>query len=107
MKLLTQFFIIYNWAAICILLFFLFSIARFFERRLSQKNSPTPLEPTRRYYPFFLAPLGLFAVSALLYVWDSQWLVGNLVADILRIFGGVILIGAGYAVLNTMVRGKS
>lgn len=104
MKLLAQFLTLYIWGAVGLLLFFLFGIAQFFEQRLSKKNSS---RQTRRHYPFFLIPMGLFAVSAVIYAFSETLIVGNFFADILRIVGGVVFIYAGLSLSKTMVGGRS
>lgn len=104
MKLAAQILTFYSWALVCVLLFFLFSIARFFEQRLQAKQDQTQRQ---RYYPLFLLPVALFAVSALLYVFNADLVVGQRLADVLRIFGGITLVTVGYLLLNTMTGGKS
>ena len=106
MKLLAQILTIYSWGAVCILLLFLFGIARFFERRLLERNQKDEGPKTRSYYPFFLVPVALFAVSALIYVFNGPLVVGSVLADILRILGALVLVFAGYSLLNTMMGGK-
>ena len=100
MKLIAQVLTIYNWATICVLLLFLFGIAQFFERRLAEKVSGNQ---RRRYYPYLIIPVILFAVSALLYGLSEAQIVGNALADALRITGGIIFWYAGYSVFRTML----
>ena len=104
MKLFVQILTLYSWGAVCVLLFFLFGIAQFFEQRLSETNSE---RNRQRYYPYFIAPIVLFALSTILYIFSDQVLVGNLWADLLRIIGSGVFAYAGYSLLNTMLGGKS
>ncbi len=104
MKLFIQILTLYSWGAVCVLLFFLFGIAKFFEQRLSETNSD---RKHQRNYPYFIAPIVLFALSTILYVFSEGILVGNLWADLLRIGGSAIFAYAGYSLLNTMLGGKS
>jgi len=103
MKLLTQILMLYNWGAVCVLLFFLFGIAQFFERRLSEKNST---RKKRLHYPFFLVPIFLFAVSTFIYIFSETLIVGNFWADTLRIIGSAVFAYFGYALFRTMVGGR-
>ena len=105
MKLLAQILTLYNWGVVCILLLFLFGIARFFEKRLIEKNSSRPKR--QFYYPFFLAPVVLYALSALIYAFSETLIVGNLMADLLRIGGGLIFAYLGYSLLKTMTGGRT
>lgn len=100
MTLLIQILMLYSWGGVCLLLFFLFSIARFFERRLSEANST---QKQMRYYPFFILSMILFATSAGIYLFSENFVVGHLTADVLRILGGIILGFTGYSLLTTMV----
>ena len=102
MALLNQLLTIYNWGVFCILLFFLFWIARFFEQRLSQKTDTRK----SRHYPFFLIPMALFFISAVIYALSGNLIVGNQLADILRILGGIVLTTVGFALLKTMMGGR-
>ncbi|OQY37623.1 MAG: hypothetical protein B6243_00045 [Anaerolineaceae bacterium 4572_5.2] len=103
MELLNQILTLYNWGVFCILLFFLFWIARFFEQRLSEKKD------TKKslLYPFFLVPMILFFISAVIYALSGKLIVGNQLADILRIIGGIIFAAVGFALLQTMMGGRT
>ena len=104
MKLLTQILIIYSWGVVCVLLLFLYRIARFFDQRLLQKAAGEKRQST---YPLVLLPLLLFAVSAIIYTVTTAGIVGNVAADTLRILGSIILGFTGYSLLNTMMGGRS
>lgn len=97
MNLLTQILTIYNWGVVCVLLFFLFNIARFFEKRSGKKQ----------LYPFFLIPIILFAISAIIYAFFVTLPNSNVIADTLRILASFILGFTGYSLLNTMMGGRS
>jgi hypothetical protein len=109
MMLLAQILTLYTWGAVCGLLFFLFGIARFFEQRRLEKNSP---QKKRFYYPLLLLPAVLFAVSAIIYAFDiyafdKPLIVGNFWADLLRAIGGLVFVYLGYSLINTMMGGRS
>ncbi len=103
MELLNRILTLYNWGVFCILLFFLFGIARFFEQRLSEKKDAKK----SRHYPFFLAPMVLFFISAVIYAMSGNLIVGNQLADMLRIIGGIVFTAVGFALLKTMMGGRT
>jgi hypothetical protein len=105
MKLLAQILTLYNWGVVCILLLFLFGIARFFEKRLIEKNSSRTKK--QFYYPFFLVPVALYAISGLIYAFGETLIAGNFIADLLRIGGGSIFAYLGYSLLKTMTGGRT
>lgn len=94
-QLLENVLTLYVWGGISILLFFLFAIARFFERRASRKS----------YYLLFLLPIVLFAGSALRYSFIGGF-VGDPIADLGRIIGGALVCGLGYFLLSLMTGGR-
>jgi len=102
MELLNRILIIYIWGAFSILLLFLFFIARFFEQRLFEKTATKK----RQYYPFFLVPIALFFISAVIYAASGGLTVGNPLVDATRIIGSIIFAVAGFALLNTMTGGR-
>jgi hypothetical protein len=87
----------YSWVIIAILLFFLFLIARFYERKAHQRS----------HYQLFLFPLVLFLLATLRYdfLFASSF-VGDLLGDILFSAGGVATIILGYHLLNLMTGGR-
>jgi len=103
MKLLSQVLILYYWGAGCVLLFFLFAIARFFEQRRVEKTAPSG---KRVYYSLFLPTILLFGASAVLYALSEPLAVGNWMADILRVLGSIVLGFTGFSLLNTMMGGR-
>ena len=82
---------LFTWGGVSVLLFFLFAIARFFERK-SLRNS---------YYPLFLFPVALFLGSAVRYVITDDF-VGDPWADLGRLLGGALVCGLGVFLLNLM-----
>ena len=86
---------LYTWGGISILLFFLFAIARFFERKSSRRSS----------YQLFLLPVLFFAGSALRYLFVGDF-VGDPLADLGQCIGGALVCGLGYFLLNLMTGGR-
>jgi uncharacterized membrane protein len=95
LSLLSNILTLYTWGGIAVLLFFLFAIARFFERKSSRRS----------FYPLFLLPVVFFAGSALRYFVVGDF-VGDLWGDIGRIIGGALVCGLGYFLLNLMTGGR-
>lgn len=95
MNLLNSILIIYTWGIVCILLFFLFAIARFYEKRSG----------SRSFYLLFIIPIILFVGVTIRYLSLSSIVIaGDLWADIMFFVGGIILIGLGLFLLNLMLR---
>lgn len=94
-SLISSILALYTWGGVSTLLFFLFAIARFFERRSSRKS----------FYPLFLLPVLLFAGSALRYFAIGDF-VGDPWGDLGRIIGGALVCGLGYFLLNLMTGGR-
>jgi len=87
----------YIWGVVCLLLFFLFAIARFYQKK-SGRNS---------FYSYFLVPIVFFAAAAIRYAVPTPQIVGDLWGDILRFVGGVFVAGFGIFLLNLMIGGRS
>lgn len=96
MALLNSALTIYNWGVICFLLGFLFLIAHFYERKSGRKS----------YYQYFLVPILLFALSAILYARSGPLIVGQLIADLSRLLGGIVLLVLGFSLLRLMTGGR-
>jgi hypothetical protein len=94
-SLLGKFLALYTWGGVSILLFFLFAIARFFERKSSRKS----------FYPLFLLPVLLFGGSVLRYFVVGDF-VGDLWGDLGRVIGGLLVCGLGYFLLHLMTGGR-
>ena len=60
---------LFTWGGVSVLLFFLFGIARFFERKSSRSS----------YYPLFLFPIVLFLGSAIRYAITDETYIGDIV----------------------------
>ena len=89
--------IIYTWIIICIHLFFLYAIARFYEEKSGQRS----------YYALFLVPIGLFVASAVIYSFPEPNITGTFWGDLTRFIGGIVLGGTGYFLLRLMVGGRT
>lgn len=85
---------IYIWVVVSILLFFLFAIARFYEKKSKRRS----------FYPVFLIVAVIFATAAVRYIFFSSALVGDVWGDLLRFSGGLILGGFGLFLLRLMTR---
>jgi hypothetical protein len=94
-SLLTDVLTIYIWGGVSVLLFFLFAIARFFERKSSRES----------FYWLFVFPILFFLASAVRYILVSGF-VGDLWGDLGRILGGLLVCGLGFYLLNLMTRGR-
>ncbi len=88
---------VYNWGLVCILIFFLFTVARFYEQKSGR----------RTYYMLFLIPIILFAIAAVRYASLAPNIVGDLGGDLMRCIGGVVLGGVGLFLLRLMIGGRS
>ena len=93
--LLSSILTLYTWGGVSILLFFLFAIARFFERKSARQS----------YYQLFLLPAVFFIGSALRYCLVGDF-VGDLLADVSRIIGGALVFSLGYFLLRLMTGGR-
>jgi hypothetical protein len=94
-SLLSNVLTLYIGGGIAVLLFFLFAIARFFERKSSRKS----------FYPLFLLPVVFFVGSALRYFVVSDF-VGDPWGDLGHVIGGALVCGLGYFLLNLMTGGR-
>ncbi|MFQ6014713.1 MAG: hypothetical protein ACE5NP_04645 [Anaerolineae bacterium] len=81
MEIIAAGLILYAWLLMNLNVFFIFLIARFYERK-AQKRS---------YYQFFLLPIGLFVLAAARYSLLAGDFVGDLSGDLALLFGGVTL----------------
>jgi len=88
--------VLYSWIVVATLLLFLFLIGRFYEMQFRQRS----------YYQLFVVPLVLFLAGAIWYAFDTQDFVGVPGADLLFLFGGVVLIGLGYTLHRIMMARK-
>jgi hypothetical protein len=97
MSLVNNILTIYTWGIVCILLFFLFSIARFYEKKSGRRS----------FYLSFLGPILLFGLAAIRYVFLMPAVVGDVWGDVMRFVGGLMLGGFGYFLLRLMTGGRS
>jgi hypothetical protein len=87
----------YTWGIVCILIFFLFAIGRFYEEKSGRRS----------FYALFLVPLVLLGIAAIIYAPLSPLIVGNFWGDLVRCIGGIVLGGAGLYLLGLMIGGRS
>jgi hypothetical protein len=87
---------IYTWGMVCILLFFLYAIARFYERKSGRHS----------YFWAFLIPVILFGLAAFRYVYLAPAIAGDPWGDLMRFVGGITLGGFGFFLLRLMVGGR-
>ncbi|GAB4416200.1 MAG: hypothetical protein Fur0044_11450 [Anaerolineae bacterium] len=97
MNLVSSILTIYIWAVVCILLFFLFAIGRFYQKKSGRRS----------YYPSFFVSIALFALAAVRYAFLAPTIVGDLGGDILRFLGGLVVGGFGLFLLRLMIGGRS
>jgi hypothetical protein len=88
---------IYIWGVVCILLFFLFVIGRFYQQKSGRRS----------YYPSFFIPIALFALAAIRYTFLAPAIVGDIWGDVMRFLGGVVIGGFGLFLLRLMIGGRS
>ncbi|HXV43822.1 MAG TPA: hypothetical protein VEC96_12225 [Anaerolineae bacterium] len=97
MSLVSSVLTIYIWGGVCILLFFLFAIGRFYEQKSGRRS----------FYPSFFVPMALFAAAAIRYAFLAPVIIGDVWGDTLRFLGGVIVGGFGLFLLRLMIGGRS
>ncbi|MCL4301042.1 MAG: hypothetical protein KJ077_35245 [Anaerolineae bacterium] len=88
---------VYIWGVVCILLFFLFAIGRFYQQKSGRRS----------YYPSFFVPIALFALAAIRYTFLAPAIVGDVWGDVMRFLGGVVVGGFGLFLLRLMIGGRS
>jgi len=88
---------IYIWRVVCVLLFFLFVIGRFYQQKSGRRS----------YYPSFFIPIALFALAAIRYTFLAPAIVGDVWGDVMRFLGGVVIGGFGLFLLRLMIGGRS
>jgi len=85
-----------TWLGIGILIYFLFAIARFYERKSGRRS----------YYQAFLATMVLFGLGLIRYLLITPSIIGDIWGDGLRFAGGLILVGFGIFLLRLMMGGS-
>jgi len=88
---------IYNGGAVCGLLFFLFLIARFYERKSGQRS----------YYAAFLVAIAFFIFATFRYASVVPVITGDILGDLARLGGGLVLGIFGLILLNYMMGGRT
>jgi hypothetical protein len=102
--LLSSILILYSWIVAAILIFFLYLIGGFYEKRFGQKSK----------HELLILPAALFLVAV---VWDVFFandntgkplldFVGAPGPDLLYLAGGLVLIGLVYSLYRTMMGGR-
>lgn len=97
MRLITILLDIYIWGAVCILLFFLFRIARFYQKKSGR----------RVYYSAYLVSVAFFSLAAIRYMFLTPVIGGDTWGDGLRFVASLILAGFGLFLLNLMTGSRS
>ena len=93
MELITRLLHIYSFLILCILILFLFLIARFYEKKAKE----------RTLYWLFLIPLMLYLVSGIRYVLSSWGITGDPIGDVSLAIGGGLLLYLGHSLLTRMM----
>jgi hypothetical protein len=86
----------YTWGAVCVLLYFLYTIAHFYQRKSGRSS----------YYSTFLLSIVLFIGATYLYAPLAPALTGNMWGDLLRFAGGTIVGLFGLLLLKFMMGGR-
>lgn len=84
---------IYVWSVVCIHLFFMMLIARFYEDKSGQRS----------FYPYFLIPAVFLALAAIRYTFLPFTIIGDWWGDLFRSLGGVIAIVLIFFLLKLMM----
>lgn len=87
---------LYSWGIFGVVLFFLFLIARFYEKKAGQRS----------YYQLFFLPLLLVLFSAALYAFFSEDFVGDMLGDSLLFLAGVTQTALGCFLYTLMTGGR-
>lgn len=94
---------LYSWALVGALIYFLYQIARFYQVKYAQLYRGKPRQ--RTYTALFLVPLVLFPLAAGRYVLAEDS-VGDPVADLAFLAGGIILAAVSYRLYRLMMGGR-
>lgn len=93
MRLITIVLDFYIWGAVCALLFFLFAIARFYQKKSGRRS----------YYPAFMVSIGLFGLAAIRYAFVAPAITGDSWGDSFRFVASLIFGGFGLFLLKLMI----
>ena len=94
---------LYSWALVGALIFFLYQIARFYQAKYAELYQDKPRQ--RTYAALFLIPLVLFPLAAGRYMLAEN-AVGDLLADLAFLLGGIVLAAASYRLYRLMMGGR-
>ncbi len=83
---------VYTWGIVCIILYFLFLIGRFYEQKSGRRS----------FYRVVFIPLILFALTGLRYAWLASVVSGDWWGDMMRFVAGVTLGSFGIFLLRLM-----
>lgn len=84
---------IYVWSVVCLHLFFMMLIARFYEDKSGQRS----------FYPYFLIPAFFLAGAAIRYAFLPFIITGDLWGDIFRAIGGLMAMVLVFFLLKLMM----
>ena len=93
---ISFFLTIYNWGAVCVLLFFHFLIAGFYENKSRR----------RYYYSAFLVSIAFFIFATYRYAAVVPVITGDVLGDLARFGGGLILGIFGLLLVYCMMGGR-
>ena len=91
---------LYSWALVGALIYILYQIARFYESKYAELYQDKPRQ--RTYAALFIIPLVLFPLAAGRYL-IAKAAVGDLLADLAFLLGGIILAAASYRLYRLMM----
>jgi hypothetical protein len=94
---------LYSWVLVGALIYILYQIARFYQIKYAELYRDKPRQ--RTYAALFLIPLLLFPLAAGRYV-VVEGTVGDLLADLAFLIGGVILAATSYHLYRLMMGGR-
>ena len=87
---------IYVWIVAVVIIFFLFLIARFFQRKSGQRS----------YFELYVVPAVLFLMAGARYLFWGTSYVGDPIADCLLFFAGATTIGLSSYLFILMTGGR-
>jgi len=93
MEVIVRLLHIYSFVVLCILILFLFLIARFYEKKARERT---------RYW-LFLIPLLFYLISGIRYFLSSWDITGDQIGDISMTIGGALLLYLGHSLLTLMM----
>jgi len=94
---------LYSWALVGALIYILYQIARFYQAKYAELYRDKSRQ--RTYAALFLIPLVLFPLAAGRYMMVEN-AVGDLLADLAFLLGGIVLAAASYRLYRLMMGGR-